>query len=108
MKTVFNLFSLLSFLLIALISLLNISNTITIENSFLSIRANVGFLILFCAMLSSIATLLFSMASRRDKNKLKNQIETTKLNYEIESDKVKQLEAKISTLEQALKIATKK
>ena len=39
--------------------------------------------------------------------RFKQQAEKLKLNYEIESATVKQLEAKIKTLEEALRIATK-
>lgn len=114
MKTLLKFFSFALFLLIVLIIVLNFSNTISVETSFFSFKANVGFLIFLTSILSYFATifLLLSMGwsyranESKIKNQIKNQIEKTKLNYEIESDKVKQLEAKIQTLEAALKIAT--
>ena len=112
MKLIFRSTSIMIFLTIGLFVLLNISNTIALETSFLSLRANVGFFILFCAVLSSLATLLFLLsmnsASGLTKNNFKKQLESAKLDHEIESLKVSQLEAKIKTLEEALKIATKK
>ena len=98
--------------LIFLIVLFNISNTIILETSFISLRANVGLLIFFCATVGSLSTVFLLMSldsfSRDDKDKFKKQIETIKLNYEIEFEKVRQLEAKIKTLEEALKLAMKK
>lgn len=98
--------------LIFLIVLFNISNTIILETSFISLRANVGLLIFFCATVGSLSTVFLLMSldsfSRDDKDKFKKQIETAKLNYEIEFEKVRQLEAKIKTLEEALKLAMKK
>lgn len=105
MKTILRLLALFLFLLICIIALLNISNTITIETSFLSLKVNIGFLILLSATASSLGTLLLS-SSFNNKNRLKKQIESEKLSHQIESDKVKQLEAKINTLEEAIKIAT--
>ena len=64
MKTLLRFISLLLSLLIAVIVLLNITNTITLENSFLSLRANVGFLILFCTILGSLVTIFLSISSR--------------------------------------------
>ncbi|GEM_PF-3072572 len=111
MKTVFRFLAIVLFLIIALIVLSNISNKISIETSFLSLKTNVGFLIFLCVILSNVGTvflgLSFKWFSVTNKN-LKKQVENTKLNYEVESEKVKQLEAKIKTLEEALKIATKK
>lgn len=99
-------------LLIAVIVLLNISNTITLENKFISLKANVGFLILFCSLLGSISTIFLTISfgwfGVSDKERFKKQANSAKLNYEIESDKVKQLEAKVKTLEEALRMATKK
>lgn len=90
----------------------NITNSITLETPFISLKSNIGFLILFCAVLASLSTLLLifpqGWSSTSEKNKIKKQFENTKLNYEIESEKVKQLELKIKTLEEALKAATKK
>ena len=111
MKLVFRFISVMIFLAIGLFVLLNISNTIALETSFLSLRANVGFFILFCAILSSLATLLLLISMNSTpkliKNNFKKQLESAKLDHEIESSKVSQLEAKIKTLEEALKIATK-
>lgn len=107
MKTILRFLALFLFLLICIIALVNISNTITIETSFLSLKVNIGFLILLSATASSLGTLFLSN-SFNNKNKLKKQIKSEKLSYQIESDKVKQLEAKINTLEEALKIATNK
>ena len=111
MKRVFHIISLSIFVLIGFLVLLNISNTIALETSFLSLRANVGFFLLFCAALSSLGTILFSMSisfSKSSTSNFKKQLEDAKLNHELESGKVNQLEAKIKTLEEALKIATKK
>ena len=106
MKTIYNFVAFVFLLLVALLVLCNVSNTISLETSFISLKANVGFLILSCSILSSIATILLLLSfSKSNKNKIK-QLENTKLNYEIESNKVKQLEAKVKTLEEALKIAT--
>ncbi|MBI3591262.1 MAG: hypothetical protein HY094_07810 [Candidatus Melainabacteria bacterium] len=103
-------FSILLF--IFLIAISNISNAITIETVFLSLKVNVGFLILMCSVLTSFAMVLFNISASSsvalDKNNLKKQIENQKLKHELESDKVKQLEAKIYTLEEALKMVTKK
>ena len=111
MKTVCRFISFVLILLVAVIVIFNVSNTITLETSFLSLKANVGFLIFFCAVIGGLSTILFLMSlNKSDKvenSKFKRQFENTKLNYEIESEKVKQLEAKIKTLEEALKIATK-
>ena len=90
---------------------MNISNTITLETKFISLKANVGFLILSCSILSSLATLLLmpkGLFLNSDINKLKKQHEKSKLNHEIESDKVKQLEAKVNTLEEALRTVTQR
>ncbi len=112
MKLNLKLVSIVIFLIIGLFVFLNISNTITFETAFLSLKASVGFFILFCVILSSIATLLFliSMNStlKLSKNDFKRQLENSKLNHELESSKISQLEEKIKTLEEALKIATKK
>ena len=111
MKAVFRFLSLVFFLLIVLIVLFNIPNKVSIETNFLSLKTNVGFLTFICAVFSNIGTVFlgisFGWFSKPDRS-LKKQVENTKLNYEIESDKVKQLEAKIKTLEEALKIATQK
>ena len=110
MKTVFKFLAIVFFLLITLIILFNVSNKISIETSFLSLKTNVGFLIFICSVLGMMGTIFLGLSlgwfSKVDKG-LKKHFENTKLNYEIESDKVKQLEAKIKTLEEALKIATK-
>ena len=112
MKTFYRFISFVLILLVVVIVIFNISNTITLETGFLSLKANVGFLIFFSAIISSVSTIFLEMSlgwfSKTDKNKFKKQIENTKLNYEIESDKVKQLEAKVRTLEEALKMATRK
>ena len=95
-----------SFLLIFLIlilALFNISNIISIETSFLSLKVNIGFLILLCAVGSSLATLMLAKSFRTPPGT--NQKE--KLNSEIQSDKVKQLEEKIKTLEEALRMRIK-
>lgn len=108
MKIILRFTSLFLILFITIIVFVNISSSITLETNFLSLKANVGFLILLCTVLGSISILLliFSFGISKDK-KLKKQLENQKLEHEIESDKVKQLEAKIKTLEEALKIATK-
>jgi len=109
MKIILRFFAFSLFLLICIIVLANISNTITLETSFLSLKVNVGFLILLCVIAGSLGTLLFSTTvSNKDKLKKQIAIDNEKLNREIESDKVKQLQAKINTLEEALKIATRK
>ena len=105
MKIIFRFISITIFLLIGLFVLFNISNTIALETSFLSLRANVGFFILFCAILSSLATLLLLISMKSSKSDFKKQFENAKLDHEIESGKVSQLEAKIKTLEEALKKA---
>ncbi len=109
MKIILRLFAFSLFLLICIIVLANISNTITLETSFLSFQVNVGFLILMCVIAGSLGTLLFSTTvSNKDKLKKQIAVDNEKLNCEIQSDKVKQLQAKINTLEEALKIATRK
>lgn len=109
MKTILRSFSVIVFLLILIIVLFNISNSITIETPFLSLKSNVGFLILLCVILSSLGTTLLRMSFfRSDKSKQKKQFEDIKLSYDVESDKVKQLEAKIKSLEEALKMTTSK
>lgn len=111
MKTIFKFFAFILILLIILVVIANISNTISLETSFFSLKANVGFLILFCSVLGSVATISLGISlgwySKSDQNKLKKSLENTKLNYEIELEKIKQLEAKVRTLEEALKMATK-
>lgn len=98
-------------LLIFGVAAFNISNTVAIKSNFLNIEVNAGFLVFISGILGSIATLFFLASfvsfSNLGREKLKKQIDDAKLNYEIGSDKVKQLEAKIQTLEEALKIATK-
>lgn len=107
MKSIFGIISFSLFILIGLFVLLNISNSIAVETSFLSLRANVGFLILFCVILSILATLLFLMSiGSRSTTNIKKQAEDAKLRHEIESAKVIQLEAKVKTLEEALKKVT--
>ena len=112
MKKIFRLFAFIFLLTIGVFVVFNITNSITLETPFISVKSNIGFLILFCAILSCLSTLLFifptGSSGNSEKNKIKKQFENTKLNYEIESDKVKQLEAKIKTLEEALKAATKR
>lgn len=111
MKTVLKIISLTSLILIAAIVLLNTLNTIAMESNFFSIRVNVGFLGLLCALLGGILVLSLSLLfsnSGKGKKKLEKQFENEKLNRELETEKVKQLEAKIRTLEEALKLATKK
>ena len=112
MKTTFRYFALVFLLLIGIAVAFNITNSIALEAPFISLKSNVGFLILSCAILASLSTLLFSISQdwsiSSEKNKLKKKFENTKLNYEIESEKVKQLESKIKTLEEALKAATRK
>ena len=106
MKPIFRFISITIFLAIGLFVLLNISNSIALETSFLSLRANVGFLILFCVVLSILATILFLMSiGSKPATNVKKQIEDAKLGREIEFTKVIQLEAKIKTLEEALKKA---
>lgn len=108
MKTLFKTISFLIFLFITLFVLLNLSNTIAIETSFLSLRVNVGFLILLSTVLSSIGTLLFLISMNlpsKSANNFKKQFENAKLGHEIESSKVNQLEEKIKTLEEAIKKA---
>lgn len=109
MKSVLRFLSLLLILVVVFFVLINISNTIALETSFFSVRSNVGFLILLCAVLGSIATLLFalSFSSGTKQKQLKKQLEKEKLDLEVEFERVKQLEAKIKTLEEALRIATK-
>ena len=106
-------FRFVAFFLLAIVAgivLFNISNSIAIETSFFSLRTNVGFLILFCSILGSLITLLllfsFGVSLKSSDSKFKKQIENAKLTSEIESDKVKQLEAKIKTLEEALRSIT--
>ena len=107
MKIISRLFAFLLFIFICFFVVINISNNITLETNFLSLQINVGCLILFCVIAGSLGTLLLS-SSFNNSNKLKRQIDNEKLNCELESEKVKQLQAKINTLEAALKIATKK
>lgn len=96
-------------LMVGIFVLLNISNIITLENNFFQLRVNVGFLILFAALAGSIIMLLLGLGlgSSKKSKELKRKIEDEKLNKEIESDKIKQLEAKVKTLEEALNMATK-
>ena len=110
MKTIYRFAAFLLFIFIAFAVLLNISNSIAIETAFFSIKVNVGFLILLCSLFGSISTLffLFSFDNSLKNNQLKKQLENHKINYEVESDKVRQLESKIKTLEEALRIATNK
>lgn len=110
MRTVYRFIGFLLFIVVSIIVLLNISNSIAIETIFFSIKVNVGFLILLCTILGSISTMLFLFSfNNSSKNKeLKKQLENQKINCEVESDKVKQLESKIKTLEEALRIATNK
>lgn len=109
MKATFKFLSLLLLLIVLCSGLINISNSISIETSFLSLRVNIGFLIFFCSVLSALSLLLLLMSlNTKGKQNLKKQAENARLNYEIESDKVKQLEAKIKTLEEALKLSNRK
>ena len=107
MKIIFRFISITIFLVIGFFVFLNTSNTIVLEVSSLSLRTNVGFFVLLCVVLSSIATLLFLMSMNHTLKltnpNFKKQLETAKLNHELESSKVSQLEAKIKTLEEALK-----
>ena len=100
----------LCFLIFGIASL-NISNTVSIESSFLNIKANAGFLIFTSGVFGCIATVFFLASfvsfSSLGREKLKKQIDDAKLNYEIRSDKIKQLEEKIKTLEEALKTVTR-
>lgn len=107
MKMLLRFLSVLTFSIVGIFVLINTSNTIALDMGFLSLRANVGFFILFCSILSSLATLLFLMTvSLNSKtSNVKKQLESAKLTQEIESVKVSQLEAKIKTLEEAIKKA---
>lgn len=105
MKTILKSFSLGLIVCVGIIILFNISNTLTIENGFISLKVNVGILILFCVLAASLATLLLINAFSKANSKKK--LENEKLNIEIESEKIKQLQAKIQTLEEALKMSTK-
>lgn len=108
MKTILRFIAVVLFVSVIFLVLINISNSIALESNFFSVRANIGFLIFLCSVISSIGTILFLISigvSLGNQSKLKKQIESTKLNYEVESDKVKQLEGKIKTLEEALKKA---
>lgn len=107
MKVFPKLISILLFAFIIVIAYTNISNTINPEISLLNIRVSVGLLILFCSLLSSIATILF-LNSRQATNKSITSTQNTKLDLEIEMGKVKQLENKLKTLEEALKKVTQK
>ncbi len=107
MKTITKVFSFLLLILITLIAFLNIANTITLETGIINFKVNVGILILLCSISSSLATLYFFKLPGSNV-KLKKQTEYEKLSNEIETEKVKQLEAKIQTLEEALKISAKR
>ncbi len=105
MKKLLRFLSVLIFSIVGIFVLINTSNTIALDMGFLSLRANVGFFVLFCSVLSSLATFLLLMTvnlSSKTSN-VKKQLENAKLTQEIESVKVSQLEAKIKTLEEALK-----
>ena len=110
MKIICRFISFALFLIVIIIAFLNSAGIINIETSFLSMKLNTGFLIFACSLVSCLSTLILfapHFLSGFEKKKFKKQAEHAKLNYEIESEKVKQLEAKIKTLEEALKIATK-
>ena len=109
MKTISILISTIFYLLIFWITYLNISNVISLESGPINIRVSVGGLIFLAAIMGSFATVFTGIAQglfvNKRENKLSKQVENVKLKHEIESDKVKQLEAKIKTLEEALKAA---
>ena len=92
--------------IIGLIVYFNISNIITFEVGKEIIKANVGFLCLSSSILGafiSVFFLIFNGTLLNMKSKqIERKFENVKLKHEIESDKVKQLEAKIKTLEKAL------
>ncbi|OGI20767.1 MAG: hypothetical protein A3B68_09530 [Candidatus Melainabacteria bacterium RIFCSPHIGHO2_02_FULL_34_12] len=111
MKTISKFLGFIFFLIIFVVILFNLSNQISVETSFLSLKTNIGFLIFASTVLSCIGTILLGYSQGiffKSDRKLKNQIESTKLSYETETEKVKQLEAKIKTLEEALKMASRK
>ena len=111
MRAISLLISLILTLAILAFVLLNVSNVITMENAFIQLKVNVGFLILFIALSGGIITIClgvaFGISSKSKTKELKKKVEDQKLKGEIESDRVKQLEAKIKTLEEALDMATK-
>ena len=107
MKIFPRLISILLFISIVVIAYPNISNTINPEISLLNIRVSVGLLILFCSAISSLATMLF-LGSSQEKNRSTTITQNTKLDLEIEMNKVKQLENKLKTLEELLKKVTQK
>lgn len=105
----------ISFLFLAMVAVfifVNISNLITFEIGSLQLKANVGFVMFFSVVVGSLITVLLGLSLGWSKKPstpfLKRQTENEKLKTEIESDKVKQLQAKIETLEAALKVATRK
>lgn len=94
--------------IVIVLTLLNINNYISIEVVSESIRVNVGFVILAAAVLSSLSTIFYvqSQGWSPMAKSLKGQVESAKLKHEVETDKVKQLEDKVKTLEKALETIT--
>jgi len=112
MKGIYFLIAFVFCCVVAVLAFINFSNVITIESNFVNLKVNVGVLILFSVMLGSLSTIFVGMflgwsADKGSSRELLKHVENEKLKNEIESDKVKQLEAKIKTLEEALKSITK-
>ena len=112
MKIVLKIISVIIFLLIISFGIMCLSSNSEVSTSLININLSTGIIIIFSFCIGLITAVLFyignTMSTSVDKTKLKRQAENAKLNFEIESDKVKQLEAKIKTLEEALKTITSK
>ncbi len=104
-------YCILSIFLIFCIVSLSIASTpigFDLKLWFIELHTSTGLLLALTSAFSCLASLslLISLGltgQPQENIKIKNKIEETKLKHEIESDKVKQLEAKIKTLEEALK-----
>lgn len=110
MKLASFIISLLLLTLILGLYYIGTSEVILLNLNLFTINTTPGNLVLCSAILGSLFTILifYSLGFffRSDKKKFAKQIDDLKLRSEGESEKTKQLEAKIKTLEEALKIAS--
>lgn len=112
MKKIYIIFSIFTVLGIIMIGTLLFDSTIHCNLFFRELNIPLGFLIALSSSFSFLASIalliglgLTSSTNTQDNIKVKNKIEDAKIKQEIDADRVKQLEAKVKTLEEALKKA---
>lgn len=108
MKKFYGILSIVLILFIVSICILTSNTSHTLNFLVFQVNLSVGLLVALTvafSLLASLSLLLsLGLAAKPEENiKMKNKVEEAKLKEEVETGKVKQLEAKIKTLEEALK-----